>query len=278
MNKNLRNSGFTLPELLIALAISSIIMLGVYGAYMMFNNTYYFQRDLTEQSGQTRNVIDVMSRDLKMAGYSIMNDVGANSIIAEPVVLLSPIDNAGAGNLVPEDCGEGISIEYDLRDVWINNVATNIRKRISYQAVFYDTFDPPRCRLQRTINYFTIPFAASSSPALTNPAPITETLTDYIWDLSFEIYDSNYTHMAGRRFRDNPEGPATNYVNSSCLTNLGNNTSCTQIGYNQNITVIDIYLETISPKENPTMKPNTVYGRRFLHDVSTTIGLRNVGS
>ena len=94
MSKNFNNQGFTLPELLIALAISSIIMLGIYGAYLMFNNTYYFQRDLTDQSTQTRNIIDVISRDLKMAGYSIMDSNGANSIIAEPIVILGPVNNA----------------------------------------------------------------------------------------------------------------------------------------------------------------------------------------
>ena len=59
---------------------------------------------------------------------------------------------------------------------------------------------------------------------------------------------------------------------------MNNNTPCTQIGYDANISIVDIYLETISPKENPTLQLDAVYGRRFVHDVSTTINLRNVGS
>ena len=278
MSKNYNNQGFTLPELLIALAISSIIMLGIYGAYLMFNNTYYFQRDLTDQSTQTRNIIDVISRDLKMAGYSIMDSNGANSIIAEPIVILSPIDNGTASDLIPSDCGEGISIEYDERDVWIGGMATNIRKKITYQAVFFDTFSPPRCRLQRTVSYFAIPFTSSPTAALTNPASLTETLSDYIWDLSFETFDSRYNHLAGRKFRENSNSSTNNYVNSSCASNISNNTPCTQTGYNENVSIVDIYLETISPKENPTLQLDPIYGRRFVHDVSTTINLRNVGS
>jgi prepilin-type N-terminal cleavage/methylation domain-containing protein len=190
MKKNYNNQGFTLPELLIALAISSIIMIGIYGAYLMFNNTYYFQRDLTDQSAQTRNIIDIITRDLKMAGYSIMDGNGANSIIAEPIVIQSPTDNpATTSALVPPDCGEGISIEYDLRGVWLlGGLQSDVRKKITYQAIFFNTFSPSRCRLQRTVSYFTIPFNSSATVALTNPAPVTETLSDYIWDLSFEIF------------------------------------------------------------------------------------------
>ena len=67
-------------------------------------------------------------------------------------------------------------------------------------------------------------------------------------------------------------------MNSSCASNISNNTPCTQTGYNENVSIVDIYLETISPKENPTLQLDTIYGRRFVHDVSTTINLRNVGS
>jgi prepilin-type N-terminal cleavage/methylation domain-containing protein len=278
MKKNYNNKGFTLPELLIALAISSIIMLGIYGAYLMFNNTYYFQRDLTDQSAQTRNIIDIISRDLKMAGYSIMDGNGANSIIAEPIVIQSPTTNGTTSALVPVDCGEGISIEYDIRDIWIGATPSNVRKKITYQAIFFDTYDPPRCRLQRIVDYFAVPFTSSPSANLTFPTSVTETLSDFIWDLSFEIYDSKYNHLAGRRFRNNPNAANTNYVSSTCINNITNNTPCTQTGYNENVSIVDIYLETISPKENPTLQLNADYGRRFLHDVATTVNLRNVGS
>ena len=151
-------------------------------------------------------------------------------------------------------------------------------KKLHTKQFFFDTYSPPRGRLQRSVSYFTIPFTSSPTTALTNPAPITETLSDYIWDLSFETFDTRYNHLAGRKFRDNTNSSNNNYVNNSCISNMLNNTPCTQTGYDANISIVDIYLETISPKENPTLQLDPVYGRRFVHDVSTTINLRNVGS
>ena len=273
MNNFKKNKGFTLPEVLIALAISSIIMLGVFGSYLMFNNTYYFQRDLTQQSNTSRNIIDILNRDLRMAGFSIMNASASNSIIAEPVVLNQPIANANVGAIVPTDCGEGITIQYDLFD----SVNGNTRIEVKYQAEEFTGYEPIRCRLIREKTYYNIPYVTGAEVSHPNYTDTTEVLADYIYDLSFELYDNNYNHMAGRRFLNNPNPSGDlNYINATCQNSIDNHTPCSQNGYNNDINIIDIILVTIAPEENPTLRNDPTIGRRFLYDVHRTIKLRNV--
>ena len=277
MKNNKMDAGFTLAEVLVALAISSIIMIGVFGSYLMFNNTYYFQRDLTAQSGTARNIIDIMVRDIRMAGYSLLDANGANSIIAEPVVIETPnVPNPhpGVQGTVPVDCGEGITIQYDLQDALVGGIIQNARVEKTYQAVFHQA-DPSRCRLQMQVTYYTIPYAVGPQNVIL--ATATQTLADYIYDLSFEIFDTNYTHLAGRKFSGNLGAGATNYVTGTCESNIDNHTPCTQDGYNSDVGIVDVYLQMIAPKENPTLTLNPAFGRRYAYDVSTTIKLRNVG-
>ena len=273
MNDSHKNKGFTLPEVLIALAISSIIMLGVFGSYLMFNNTYYFQRDLTNQSNTTRNIIDIITRDLRMAGFSIMNATASNSIVSEPIVLINTASNSiSPPSIVPADCGEGIIIQYDLFD--INN--GNARIETKYVSEYFTDYKPFRCRLIRTKTYLTIPYSTGAQVTHPTMTDTTEVLADYIYDLSFELFDKNYNHLAGRRSRDNASPDALNYVNFPCQSNIDNHTPCSQTGYDKDVAIVDIFLQTIAPEENPTLQDNATYGRRFVYDVSTTIKFRNV--
>ena len=68
------NRGFTLVELLIALAVSGIIMTGVYSAFKTQQDSYLAQEQVAEMQQNLRASLYVMTREIRMAGYDGGND------------------------------------------------------------------------------------------------------------------------------------------------------------------------------------------------------------
>ena len=68
MHRN--QKGFTLVELLVGLAISSIIIAAAYGSYIVIKNNYDFQKDMKNISQSSRAVATMIMRDVRMAGYN----------------------------------------------------------------------------------------------------------------------------------------------------------------------------------------------------------------
>ena len=64
-----REKGFTLTELLIAMALSGIILGTIAGTFIMQRKTYDIQEQITEMVQTARASIDMMSREIRMAGH-----------------------------------------------------------------------------------------------------------------------------------------------------------------------------------------------------------------
>jgi prepilin-type N-terminal cleavage/methylation domain-containing protein len=102
-------SGFTLMELMIAMAIAAIVMAAIYKVYLSQQKAYLTQQMVTEMQQNARSAMTLMQREIRMAGYKPAASDG--------------IDNDGDG-LIDEDdgdenghkCGEGIGIVEALRD------------------------------------------------------------------------------------------------------------------------------------------------------------------
>ena len=62
--------GFTLPEILIGLAISSIIIAASFASYIVIKQNYDFQKDMKNISQTSRAVATMIMRDVRMAGYN----------------------------------------------------------------------------------------------------------------------------------------------------------------------------------------------------------------
>jgi len=63
------NRGFTLVEMLVTLAVSGIIMTGVYTAFKAQQDSYLAQDQIAEVQQNIRASINYMARDLRMAGF-----------------------------------------------------------------------------------------------------------------------------------------------------------------------------------------------------------------
>lgn len=61
--------GFTLIELMIAVAIAGILMVSIYNLYISQSSTYTVQELVSEMQQNARVAMDIISRDIRMAGY-----------------------------------------------------------------------------------------------------------------------------------------------------------------------------------------------------------------
>ena len=64
-----KSNGFTLTELLIAIAITGVIMTAVYGLYKSHQDSYIVQDQVVAMQQSIRAALDLMARDIRMAGY-----------------------------------------------------------------------------------------------------------------------------------------------------------------------------------------------------------------
>jgi len=65
-----REKGFTLIELLIAMALALVIIGALSGAFVSQRKTYAVQEQVSEMIQNARAAMDMISREIKMAGYA----------------------------------------------------------------------------------------------------------------------------------------------------------------------------------------------------------------
>lgn len=106
----LQDGGFTLVEMMIALAIGAIIMTAVMTSFVSQQRSYIAQDDAVEMQQNARVAMEMMSHDIRSAGFD-PNGLGAG------------ITTAGVNNLVfTRDDGNGTgtleTIRYALMDAF----------------------------------------------------------------------------------------------------------------------------------------------------------------
>ena len=69
MRKLSKIAGVTLIEMLIAVAISSIMIGAMYSSYTVINNSYSKVNDVASISRSGRDIVAMLMRDIRMAGY-----------------------------------------------------------------------------------------------------------------------------------------------------------------------------------------------------------------
>lgn len=88
----LKEGGFTLVELMIALAMSGIIVAAVYAAYNVQQKSYYTQGQVVEMQQNIRAAMELMMGDIRMAAYDPGGDANANIPLATPARLQVKMD------------------------------------------------------------------------------------------------------------------------------------------------------------------------------------------
>ncbi|MGB5686850.1 MAG: prepilin-type N-terminal cleavage/methylation domain-containing protein [Candidatus Electrothrix sp.] len=110
----LGDNGFTLVEIMVSMAISSLVIAGIYGVYTIQQRSYTVQAQVSEMQQRIRGAVDYMARNIRMAGYD------PNSVECEPDLI-----TAVPGTLEFDICEAGkteyrITIAYDPTEGDIN--------------------------------------------------------------------------------------------------------------------------------------------------------------
>lgn len=72
------SSGFSLMEVLISLALMSVVTIAIFRAYLTQHESYLQQEDVTEVQQGARASLDEMTRQIRMAGFGL--PVGMNAL------------------------------------------------------------------------------------------------------------------------------------------------------------------------------------------------------
>ena len=91
--------GFTLIELLIALAVGSLLMGGIYGILIQQRNVYAMHQQMLEMRQNVRMGLDVMTNDIRMAGFDPTGNAGAGIVTAEAGLMRFTLDRNGSGTI-----------------------------------------------------------------------------------------------------------------------------------------------------------------------------------
>ena len=115
--------GFTLIELLVAMAISGIVAGAIFTAFQSQQKSYLIQDQVTEMQQNLRAAMDIMVREIRMAGYDPHGDSGAGiTAAAEKTFTFTLVaDNDSYDNdndTITDEIGELKTIQYDLYDAY----------------------------------------------------------------------------------------------------------------------------------------------------------------
>ena len=128
------SKGFTLIELLIAMAITGIVAGAIFTAFQSQQKSYLIQDQITEMQQNLRAAMDIMVREIRMAGYDPYGNSGAGIVAATgnsiSFTLVSDNDTLDNDNdTITDETGELKTITYSLYDAYGDN-DTDIGRRI----------------------------------------------------------------------------------------------------------------------------------------------------
>ena len=96
---------FTLVEMLVAMAVSAIIIAATYASYQLVQQQYKKNADITELHSSGRAIMQLLEREIRMAGYEFRDKNGLMTYGA----ITSPIIITDSGN----KCCDEVTIIYD---------------------------------------------------------------------------------------------------------------------------------------------------------------------
>lgn len=97
--KNGNTSAFTLVELLVAMALSGIVGLALYSAFINQSRIYSVQEDVVDMQQNLRAGFDLMEREIRMAGFDPTGSAEAGIVSADVEKIVFTLDLTGTGDV-----------------------------------------------------------------------------------------------------------------------------------------------------------------------------------
>ena len=113
MGKQREERGFTLIEILVAMAISLVVMTGVYQVYVAQQKSYILQEQVAAMQQNLRAGMYFMAREIRMAGYNPDNlaNIGINQATVNQIQISYFDDQPGSAT-----SGTTLGVTYRLFD------------------------------------------------------------------------------------------------------------------------------------------------------------------
>lgn len=132
--------GFTLIELLITMLISGIVIASIYSAFQSQQNSYIAQDQVAEMQQNIRAGLDMMTREIKMAGYDSTGKAEAALVAINASSINFTMDLNEDDDVV--DSGENITYALDTVDKEITRNTQPIAQNIEeLEFVYLDEDD-----------------------------------------------------------------------------------------------------------------------------------------
>jgi prepilin-type N-terminal cleavage/methylation domain-containing protein len=168
---------FTLVEMLVALAVSAVIVSATYASFELIKNQYKKNIDVTQLHTSGRAIMQVLEREIRMAGYEFRDDKGLMTYGK----IIGPLALTDSGN----KCCDEVTIIYDEVTDTLNGqgvVTSSIVDRIKtrfWTEAYSSTKRGSRFRLykRRTV------LGTNNAVLATPRVGAKEVMADYIEDL-----------------------------------------------------------------------------------------------
>jgi len=109
-----KTQAFTLIELMIAMALGMIVMASVATTFTSQTRTYSAQEQINQMEQNARGALDIMSREIKMAGYNPAAGTVTGVVTYTSTALTIQADLNGDGSISPNSAdNEQIAYAYD---------------------------------------------------------------------------------------------------------------------------------------------------------------------
>ena len=183
-------TAFTLVEMIVAMAVSSIIIAATYASYDIVKTQYKKNLDIAEMHQSGRGIMQMIERDIRMAGFNYIDKDAKTTYgtISKPLIIKD------SGN----NCCDEVTVIYDyVEDVldWKGRLVSSSVNRIKvhYWAEAYTSKKGDRYRLYKQKDIL-----GKNNALLDKPINgIKEVMADYIEDLQFINIVSNTSFFAG---------------------------------------------------------------------------------
>lgn len=90
------HAGFTLVELMVAMAIATIVLASIYAAFNAQMRRYTTEQQVVEMQQNIRAAMYLLKKDIRLAGYSPADPPADAGFVADFVSFGSPHDGSGA--------------------------------------------------------------------------------------------------------------------------------------------------------------------------------------